>query len=324
MKMKEEIPVASLLTLLQCPTCGSELAEGPESLICKDSSCLTEYPIVGGVPVLINESNSFVSIRQVVEQAGSPSDSDSNDDLKAKLRRIWPNTSANLRARQNFSDVRAKLTKRGGKRRVLIVGGGELGTGLDQIVNDPAFETVETDIYLGPRTMVICDAHDLPFEDGVFDAVVIQGVICWLVDPKRAVDEIFRVLNDSGLVYSETPFMQGVTGGRFDFVRYTNSGQQALFEKFKEHSSGPVSGPGMSLAWAYKYFLLSFATSRRMRSYLNAFADLTGFWLKYFDRYLINKPGVYDSAAGFYYLGEKSATPTDRRQIVEGYGGGFR
>ena len=68
------------------------------------------------------------------------------------------------------------------------------------------------------------------------------------------------MLKGRGVVYAETPFMQQVHMGPYDFTRFTHSGHRRLFRRFEEVESGAVCGPGMALAWAYQYFLLSFAT----------------------------------------------------------------
>ena len=38
-----------------------------------------------------------------------------------------------------------------------------------------ASELVGTDVYASPHTVLVADAHRLPFEDGVFDGVWIQA-----------------------------------------------------------------------------------------------------------------------------------------------------
>jgi hypothetical protein len=63
----------------------------------------------------------------------------------------------------------------------------------------------------------------------------------------------------------------------------------------------------MALAWSYSYFLTSFAGSRVAHALLRRLARFTSFWLKYLDGYLIGKPGAYDAAAGFFFLGRKRA-----------------
>ena len=55
------------------------------------------------------------------------------------------------------------------------------------------------------------------------------------------------VYKDDGLVYADTPFMQQVHMGRYDFTRFTYLGHRRLFRKFEEIDSGAVSGPAMAL-----------------------------------------------------------------------------
>ena len=188
-------------------------------------------------------------------------------------------------------------------------------------LNNDAIKLVETDVSFGPRTTLISDGHNIPFEDDVFDGVVVQAVLEHVVDPFRCVDEIYRVLKQNGLVYAETPFMQQVHMGKYDFTRFTHLGHRRLFRKFEEIDSGPVSGPGMALAWAYKYFILSFVTSKRARRFFSFIAHITSFYLKYFDSYLIDKPGTYDAASGFYFIGRKSHLILSDRELIKLYRG---
>lgn len=75
-----------------------------------------------------------------------------------------------------------------------------------------------------------CDAHDLPFEDGVFDAVYLATVLGELIDQRKAMAEFNRVLRPGGrLVVGEClgdPLMvfpkdlrERATGAGFNFER---------------------------------------------------------------------------------------------------------
>ena len=145
---------------------------------------------------------------------------------------------------------------------MLVVGGSVAGEGFEQLLDDPALELVETDVALGPRTSLVCDAHDLPFADGTFDAVVCQAVLEHVADPPRVVTELRRVLRPGGLAYSEIPFMQQVHEGAHDFTRYTLTGHRRLFRDFAELGSGAVAGPGMALGWSVRAFGLGLVGSR--------------------------------------------------------------
>ena len=142
-----------------------------------------------------------------------------------------------------------------------------------------------------------------------------------VLDPHRCVNEIFRVLKPSGIVYAETPFMQQVHMRQYDFTRFTHLGHRRLFRHFEEIKSGPTGGPGMALAWSYTWFLRSFATSSVMVYFLTFFAYLTSFFLKYFDYILINKPGGYDAASQFFFLGKKSKNLLSDKDLIKQFRG---
>jgi len=142
-----------------------------------------------------------------------------------------------------------------------------------------------------------------------------------VTDPYKCVEEIHRVLKPQGLVYAETPFMQQVHLGRYDFTRFTHLGHRRLFRRFEEIHSGAMCGPGMALAWAYRYFLLSFARSKLLRAFLTVFSSLTAFYFKYFDHFLINKPGALDAASGYYFIGERSDRILSDRELIRLYRG---
>jgi SAM-dependent methyltransferase len=236
---------------------------------------------------------------------------------------VLPSLSQNLKARENYAALRELLLEEGSERRprVLVIGGSRVGQGMDEFADDPRLELIESDVSFGPRTALICDAHQLPLADGSVDAVVIQGVLQALVDPQACVAEIHRVLRPGGYVYAETPFMQQVCVARFDFTRFTHLGHRRLFRYFEEVRSGPVCGPGMALAWSYQYFLLSFFEGSRVRTAVKGFTRVTAFWLKYFDHHLIDRPGGIDAASGVYFLGRRSDTPLPDGELIAQYRG---
>lgn len=78
---------------------------------------------------------------------------------------------------------------------MLILGCGiKPGIGNTALLNHPMIEMVQTDVSLGPRTELIWDAHDIPFEDGAFDGVVAKAVLEHVISLYRCVEEIYGVL----------------------------------------------------------------------------------------------------------------------------------
>ena len=131
---------------------------------------------------------------------------------------------------------------------MLVVGGGTIGNGVEALYAQPGLRIVAFDVYSSPNVQFLADAHQIPLADSSIDAVVVQAVLEHVLDPSRVVSEIERVLRPEGLVYAETPFIQQVHAGPYDFVRYTSSGHRFLFRSFEELASGPVAGPGRSFS----------------------------------------------------------------------------
>jgi SAM-dependent methyltransferase/uncharacterized protein YbaR (Trm112 family) len=305
---------------LRCPVCTSALRVEEGKVVCTNATCRQVYPVVNGVAVLLNEQNSLFSVQDFTEQRPTTYDDTKGEGLR-RLRSLVPDISLNVRARRNFAKLRACLLAESDSPLVLVVGGSTIGEGMESIVQDDRIRLVETDVAFGERTAMICDSHDIPYADGTFDGVIVQAVLEHVLDPARCVGEIHRVLKPNGYVYAETPFMQQVHMGRYDFTRFTHLGHRRLFRAFCEIDSGAVCGPGMALAWAYQYFLLSFTKTRRQRWFAKAFAGFTSFYLKYFDYYLVDQPAGLDAASGYYFLGRKSDQLLPDRELVRQYQG---
>jgi uncharacterized protein YbaR (Trm112 family)/SAM-dependent methyltransferase len=308
---------------LRCPSCRTKLNISEKHINCTNSSCNAHFPVIDGVPVLINEQSSIFSVNDFVSRQDTFFKNEDGKTLKKVIRKLIPTISKNIKGNENYHHLNNLLLKKSGTPRVLVIGGSILGNGMEILINNTSLslDLVESDVSFGPRTMLICDGHDIPFEDESFDAVVIQAVLEHVADPYRCVEEVHRVLNKQGLVYAETPFMQQVHGGRYDFTRFTHLGHRRLFRKFEEIDSGAVCGPGMALSWSYQYFLTSFFSSKTLRAVARNFANLTSFYLKYIDSYLIDKPGTLDAASGYYFIGEKSEQVLSDRDLIKLYKG---
>jgi SAM-dependent methyltransferase len=189
------------------------------------------------------------------------------------------------------------------------------------IVRFPQVELLLSDVYIGRRTQVVCDAHSLPIRSGSVDGIIMQAVIDDLVDPARAISEVLRVLKPDGLVYSETPFLQPVHDGAFDFQRYTHLGHRRLFREFDQISIGPVGGVAQSFALTYHALLLSLAIGRRSRIALSVMAHLTAWWLKYADALTSQRPAALDAACGCYFLGRRGNRVLSDRELITQYQG---
>ena len=310
MKLPEEITRD-----IHCLKCDQILTRVGEHLVCQNPNCKYEYPIVDGIPILINDEFCVFNRSDFVEHRVT-----TFDHKKAKIystiKKLVPSISNNVLAAKNYKKFSSLLLEFESDPKVLVIGGSILGKGMEAILAKSKITLIESDISFGPRTQIIFDAHNIPFPNEFFDGVIIQAVLEHVVDPYRCVDEIHRVLKKNGIVYAETPFMQQVHMGRFDFHRFTYLGHRRLFRNFNEIESGAVCGPGMALAWAYSYFIFSFTRSKKLRKYLIPLTNFSSFFWKYFDYLLIARPGTLDAASGYYFMGNKSENTLSDRDLI--------
>lgn len=281
---------------ISCPRCKRILAAKYEC-----DTCGITYPTIGIRPILIHEANSVFRMSEI--QTFSFMGMDRKPSLG---RRLLPTPDSNVASKRNYKTLAHKLSP---GACVLVLGAANGGLGTEAIYN-ANFKIVNSDVWPGAVVDIIFDAHDIPFAEATFDCVVAQAVLEHVADPFRCAAEMRRVLKPDGLVYAETPFMQQVHGAEHDFCRFTYLGHRRLFRWFSEVDSGIVAGPGMSLAWAWEYFWMSFVSRRgALRKLLRGMARLTSFWMPWCDAFLSSRLGAYDAASGFYFMGRKAPEP---------------
>jgi uncharacterized protein YbaR (Trm112 family) len=316
-----KMPDAEIQTLLRCPRTRAELKRVDGDLRTGDGEF--SYPVVDGIPVLVADDRSLFQVADFQDQSEDLPQAGAVERVARAIGRASPAIGSNTAAARNCARLVQELRAGGkGPFKLLIVGGRIAGEGTQALLDEPDIRALDTDVTFGPRTRVICDAHDLPFADGAFDAVLCQAVLEHVLDPQRVVDEIHRVLSPTGMVYSEVPFLQHVHEGAYDFTRYTQLGHRRLYRRFDAIDVGASGGPGMALAWAIRGYGHSWAgTSRAARWVTARLVGLLFFWLKYTDRRLAGTPAGFDSAAGTFFLGRRREDPVPDTQIVAQYRG---
>ncbi len=275
-------------------------------------ACRTNYAISDGRPIMIRPDNWVFqpSSYLAVNAAGLP---------RRTASRYVPQPSVNLSV-DPMIDRLAKMLDC--SARVLVVGAGTQRSWLGPRLGDTR-TIVYCDIDVAATVDLFCDAHDLPFGDASFDAVITTAVLEHVLYPERAAQEISRVVRPGGLLYSELPFMQQVHEGAYDFTRFTLSGHRRLFNGFDTIEVGMVAGPATSLVWAIENFLVAFPASPRARQVARAVSRLAFGWIKYFDHLLKDKPQAMDGASCTYILGcRRMLDVVPDHAIIDGYVGG--
>jgi SAM-dependent methyltransferase len=315
-----------VVPLLVCPRCTTSLVEEAAGYRCADATCRygapASFPMVDRWPVVVDFERSVLTRQEVDARAARTAGvrqelhTSRTDRLPRSLRRIW--RPLNRAARDNVERLLALLPRPRG--RVLVVGGGTLGNGLEPLyAAGDDVEVIGLDLYGSDLTHVVADAHAIPLASGSVDAVVVQAVLEHVLDPARVVAEIHRVLAEDGLVYAETPFLQQVHAGRYDFTRFTASGHRYLFRRFTEIAAGTAAGPGTVLLWTVDHLVRGLTRSQLAGRLTRGLL----FWLHHLDRW-VPQPYANDSASAVFFLGRRSSAELSAAEVVAYYPGAQR
>ncbi len=304
------------LELICCPRCKNALSRaGDGRLRCANTSCelsTRDFLQANGQPVLVDFDASVFDPSAYADGKGSVI---LRDEAKQGL---WARILALIYGHNVTSGNCAeflRLAKALSQRpRILVIGGGALGYGANELYNDAALEVFGSDVYASSFTSLVCDAHSLPFRSGAFDGVWIQAVLEHVLEPHLVVSEIHRVLRPDGVVYAETPFMQQVHEGAYDFTRFTLSGHRWLFRNFDETAAGQISGPGTVLLWSIRYLLRATGVPNKAATGVS----LAFFPIRFLDGLARNRNGE-DAASGIFFLGRRSAASLSPKDMVNYY-----
>jgi SAM-dependent methyltransferase len=300
-----------------CPVCKtSGLNVTKEAFLCENSNCIKSqnpFHTVNSKPVLINFEESVIDEDSFINNVGKSI----VKRRKSLISRVFKSFlyGHNKQTLNNFSDLKKKMFSISNPK-ILIIGGGEIGSGLEDFHTHLKKDIIAFDIYNSDNVDFISDAHNIPIRKNYFDLVIIQAVLEHVLNPIQVVSEIYKVLKKDGLVYAETPFMQQVHEGPFDFTRFTESGHRFLFKNFKQVSSGYISGAGTSLIWSLDFFFSGLFRSR----YAGKISRVLFFWLRFFDNMIPDSYNI-DAACGVYFIGQKSEQIIKDKEIIKYYQG---
>jgi SAM-dependent methyltransferase len=314
------VQLSEIRDILACPRCHGPLRDGAAGLQCAQPSCgLADqaFPMVAAQPALIDFDESILDRAELLANAGSACADLSHEGrtrgalARAVLRMIF---GYNRVAEAKVGEILAGVKTPARPARLLVIGGGAVGSGVQAMYDDPQVQVIGTDIYHSPNLTVIADGHRLPFADQSVDGVWIQAVLEHVLDPQQVVAEIHRVLRPDGLVFADTPFMQQVHEGAYDFTRFTLSGHRWLFRHFALIDAGTSGGSGLAALWSVRYLTRAMTGSGP----LGTLMQLAFFWLRFIDRWG-GPRDIADAASAVYFYGRKSDEPISPKDIVTFY-----
>jgi SAM-dependent methyltransferase len=305
-----------------CPRCASSLRPERNLWRCSNNNCQyarEPFPVVSGRPALVDFEKSVLDAGRVCATEGA--------SVIRRARRLPEPIRRLIRGRNRVAPVavarmlellRADPAAGNRRPRILVVGGGTVGSGLESLYNDPTIELIAFDIYASPVVQFIGDGHAIPLADASIDGVVVEAVLMCVLEPWVVAQEIYRVLRKNGIVFADTAFMQPVCEGAYDFTRFTDSGLRYLFRGFERIDSGAVAGPGTALLWSIYYFARALTRSL----VFGRLIQLCFFWLRYTDAILDPKCSI-DAASGVFFLGRKPVASIALEDFESYYQGGL-
>lgn len=288
--------------------------------ICKNVKCehnikYNGFKIYKSKPILISQTKTDTIF--------------SKNSVKSKVKRTFAKHNKikeiligeSLITKTNCDNFIKKLLKKNKNPKVLIIGGAQKGSGTKNLYNNKDIEIHSIDIYYSDNVDVICDCHYLSLMNDYYDGVWIQAVLEHVVEPSIVIKEIYRVLKLNGVVYAETPFMQQVHEGAYDFNRFTVLGHRYLFRNFKLVDMGGNEGPEVVLSWSIRYLTWSIFRSEKLSKLIGILLRLILRPLKF----IINEESLYDASSGVFFMGTKVKNfHLKHKNLVKLYRGQFR
>jgi SAM-dependent methyltransferase len=286
-----------------CPKCKFKLTERLKDLFCTNIKCensLNPFKKVNEKVVLVDFENSVIDYDSLIKSNAKSNvlRNQRQSIFKKSIFKILNGSS--IKTTQNLDLIKNILSAKK-ELNILIVGGGTIGSGMQSFLNFFNKSIISFDVYYSDNIDFIADCHSIPVSDKSMDLVIIQAVLEHVFDPVSVVNECYRVLKNNSYVYAETPFLQHVHEGAYDFTRFTPLGHRILFKSFKEIKSGYIGGVARSLLWSVEYTVSGIFRSRLIGKIFKTFF----FWIRFFD-YLIPDSWNNDGACGCFFIGEKN------------------
>lgn len=310
-----------------CPLCKSHLSKRENTYTCtsnecKHSSLEDAFLENENIPVFISPYQDSVCDPKKITPYVSRGKSFFQPLQLLKTEKLQDLFYGNGKVtRENCKRFIKEIKQISKKPRVLVIASGAKGNGTSKLWSDEDIEVHGLDIYKSPSVDFICDAHYLALEKDQYDGVWAQAVLEHVVSPETVVKELSRVLKHNGIVYAETPFMQQIHEGAYDFNRYGVLGHRYLFKDFDQIKIGGIGGPEVVLSWSIRYFIWSITRSRLIGKF---FGLLFAILLRPFSS-IISKESLFDAASGSYFLGRKTENlPISHKELIKLYKGNIK
>lgn len=303
--------------LLHCPNCIGSLQRQEEQLAC--THCESRYGFIDGKPVLADEDSvRLFGLDLAGDRVTGLAAADdrvlsapgSLGTLKRSVKRLVVGRST--AGEEVVSFIRNE--RAGCRTRLLVIGGGTTRPELKPLLEQPDMDVLSFDVYPSHETNFFADAHRIPLAKCSVDVVWIQAVLEHVQEPWVVAQEIERVCKIGGLIYAETPFLQSVHEGAYDFFRFGAAGARVLFRNTTDEMVKVVAGAGVVMQWSVRDVVTLAFNSRK----LGTVAYTAMFWLRWIGKGDSQK--ALDRASCVGVLLRRSESTRSNRDIRDLYG----
>src|SRR6185436_6285043 len=109
----------------RCPVCKDKMEVRAVSIHCLNADCALAFPIVDGIPVLINEISSVFRIEDFTDHRSTTLPPPSK--LKKFAKKFMPGIHRNVTGQANYAKFANLVSRKDGRPRVLVIGGSDDG-----------------------------------------------------------------------------------------------------------------------------------------------------------------------------------------------------
>ena len=168
------------------------------------SSKENKFKISNNIPILINFKKSIVDESFYNNLDLDKSLIDDRSQIKKKIKNFL--TRSNLNSKKSIKIFKKNLNK---NSKILVIGGGNIGSGLQELYQDSSVDLISTDIYPSDKINFISDCHNIPIKDESVDGVIIQAVLEHVIYPNKVINEVIEFLDGKDILGEITVVING-------------------------------------------------------------------------------------------------------------------
>lgn len=173
----------------------------------------------------------------------------------------------------NYNEfIDLKIREISKEKIILDVGGGDPFTkwlsSYKDLFKDSDYKTMDYDV--STKADIIGDIHNIPIPAGSIDAIICHSVLEHVINPTKAVEELYRILRPNGKIFVHVPSVYPYHARKGHYGDYWRFFDDTLDELFKGFSSVEMVKRG----GYFKALFFFLPMQHRLRFIIDPLADL--------------------------------------------------